>query len=82
MRHSDAATVEISLGLRSPNEFALTLSDDGIGTAGEREGMGMRNMRERARQLPGGRFMLASDGRGTEIQVIWSTCETIAWRAA
>jgi signal transduction histidine kinase len=65
------ARVEVRL-LRIGGDVVLTVADDGRGFEpgrGERGGLGLVNMRERARQL-GGTFELDSrPGRGTTVRV-------------
>lgn len=70
LRHSGASRIGIELG-RDADRLTLAISDDGRGAPGDaREGMGLRNMRERAEALPDGRFALDSlPGRGTCIRI-------------
>ncbi|MEO5558311.1 MAG: sensor histidine kinase [Dokdonella sp.] len=70
LRHSGANRVDISLR-REAERVCLAIADNGQGTPDEpASGMGLRNMRERAQALPGGRFELdASPDRGTRVTV-------------
>jgi signal transduction histidine kinase len=70
--HGAAEHVQVGLA-RSNGLVALTVADDGKGFDANRvgglRGLGLINMRERARQL-NGRFVLSSDpGRGTTVRV-------------
>jgi signal transduction histidine kinase len=70
-KHAAPRRVEVRL-LRLGGDVVLTVSDDGRGCEPERvadSGLGLVNMRERARQL-GGTFELDSrPGRGTTVRV-------------
>lgn len=70
LRHSGARRIEIVLN-RAGSRYGWTVQDDGCGfVADERgRGMGLANMRLRARGLPGGRFRLASSSSGTVVTV-------------
>lgn len=73
-RHSGATTARLRL-LRSRGEIELEVTDDGRGidheaqskiASGESVGVGLRGMRERAKQL-GGRMDIKSNGKGTTV---------------
>lgn len=71
LRHSGAQRIEVVLN-SAGERYGWTIQDDGCGFAvGEHEttGMGLGNMRMRARTLPGGRFRIASSASGTVVTV-------------
>ena len=70
LRHSGAQRVDLRLR-RETERVRLVIADNGRGiTDAYAPGMGLRNMRERANALPGGRFELdALPGRGTLVSV-------------
>ncbi|MGO1070550.1 HAMP domain-containing protein [Lysobacter sp. CA199] len=71
LRHSGARRIEVVLN-NSGNRYGWTIQDDGCGfTISEHEatGMGLANMRLRARTLPGGGFRIASSPSGTVVTV-------------
>jgi signal transduction histidine kinase len=70
LRHSGADRVDVVLR-REAERVYLAIADNGQGTPDEPvPGMGLRNMRERAQALPGGRFELdALSGGGTRVTV-------------
>ncbi|MEH6421803.1 sensor histidine kinase [Pseudomonas sp. CGJS7] len=71
LRHSGARRIEVVLN-NSGNRYGWTIQDDGCGFAiseHESTGMGLANMRLRARTLPGGRFRIASSPSGTVVTV-------------
>ncbi|MEO7014540.1 MAG: ATP-binding protein [Dokdonella sp.] len=74
LRHSGAQHVDLSLR-RTAERVSLVIADNGTGTsAGSGSGMGLRNMRDRAEALPGGRFEFDSTpGRGTRVTVSFQT---------
>ncbi len=74
LRHSGAQHVDIGLR-RTAERVSLVITDNGSGArAGSGSGMGLRNMRERAEALPGGRFEFESGpGRGTRVTVGFQT---------
>ncbi|MGH8171552.1 MAG: histidine kinase [Rhodanobacteraceae bacterium] len=76
LRHAGATKVEITLR-READRVRLAIVDNGRGIAGDRaSGMGLRNMRERAQALPGGRFELdAPAGRGTLVAISFVVAE-------
>ena len=76
LRHGDAAHVHVSLH-RHDNTVQFAIVDDGRGAdAPLRTGMGLANMRERARSLPRGRFDFDSaPGRGTCVRVEYAVIE-------
>lgn len=58
------------------NRVTLSIKDNGTGFSpgGNRDGMGLRNMRERAEALPGGVFKLESmRGNGAQVTVTYDT---------
>jgi signal transduction histidine kinase len=68
-RHAGACRVGVSLTF-APDELDLVVADDGCGAgsaAGDREGQGLRNMRERARRLGGRLVVEPADGGGTRV---------------
>jgi NarL family two-component system sensor histidine kinase LiaS len=76
LRHSGATRVVVELSDDGPGRAVFSITDDGVGLgpAGRAVGMGLGNMRERAEELPGGRFSAGSaNGRGTRIEV---ACDT------
>ncbi len=79
-RHSRAQNVAVQLQRFPQNgQVSLTIQDDGCGfdPAHRNGGMGLRNMRERAKALPSGAFTLTSNiNRGTRIQVQCATTDT------
>ena len=74
LRHSGAQHVNLSLR-RAAERVSLVIDDNGSGAADEsNNGMGLRNMRDRAEALPGGRFEFDSKpGRGTCVTVSFQT---------
>ncbi len=74
LRHSGAQHVDLSLR-RTAERVSLVITDNGTGASAESgSGMGLRNMRERAEALPGGRFEFDSrPGRGTRVTVDFQT---------
>jgi signal transduction histidine kinase len=70
LRHSSADRVQLALR-READRVTLAIADNGHGSADEAAtGMGLRNMRERAQALPGGRFVFdARPGRGVRVAV-------------
>lgn len=75
-KHSGAAKVEVRLR-RATDRLFVSIRDKGIGfdvREGEKEGLGIRSMEERA-YLLGGRFKIHSEpGKGTEI-IAWVPVE-------
>jgi signal transduction histidine kinase len=76
-RHAGASRVDVELTLRD-EELELVVRDDGIGVegakgaaagAGERRGMGLVGMRERADALGGELRIESRHGEGTTIRV-------------
>lgn len=74
LRHSGAQHVDLSLR-RTAERVSLIIDDNGSGAPDEStNGMGLRNMRDRAEALPGGRFEFDSTtGRGTRVTVSFLT---------
>lgn len=71
LRHSGARRIEVVLN-QSGHRYGWTIQDDGCGfvlSEHETTGMGLANMRLRARTLPGGRFRIASSSSGTVVTV-------------
>ncbi|EDY22074.1 histidine kinase [Chthoniobacter flavus Ellin428] len=68
VRHSRAKQVELSAKIVG-REFTLTIHDDGVGfdPAHVREGIGLKNLRERARDLDGHFTIDSSPEKGTTI---------------
>ena len=70
-RHSQASQAIVEIR-REHNQAELRISDDGIGFdySDEIAGYGLKNMRERAEQLPTGQFFVESIlNKGTELRV-------------
>jgi two-component system NarL family sensor kinase len=70
-RHSGGESAVIHLR-RTPNDVVLDVSDDGKGfdaSGAEVNGVGLRGMRERLRQL-GGSLQISSSERGTSVQAV------------
>jgi signal transduction histidine kinase len=76
LRHAGATKVDITLR-RQADRVRLAIVDNGRGIALDHaSGMGLRNMRERAEALPGGRFELdAPAGHGTRVAVSFVVAE-------
>ena len=74
LRHSGAQHVDIGLR-RTAERVSLVIADNGSGASVESgSGMGLRNIRERAEALPGGRFEFDSKPeRGTRVMVSFQT---------
>jgi signal transduction histidine kinase len=74
LRHSGASRVLVRLR-RVAERVRLVIADNGRGVvAGTDTGMGLRNMRERAQGLPGGRFGFDSQpGHGTRVDIDFLT---------
>jgi signal transduction histidine kinase len=70
LRHSGAEHVDIGLR-READRVSLSIADNGRGAPADfRNGMGLRNMRERSESLPGGSFTFDSAaGRGTLLTI-------------
>ncbi len=68
VRHSRASRVELRSEIQN-GDFVLTIHDDGIGfdPAHVREGIGLKNLRERARDLNGHVAIDSSPEKGTTI---------------
>jgi signal transduction histidine kinase len=69
LKHARCKNVYLSFNVSDYN-FVFELRDDGIGLNGyqelEPQGMGLRNMRERAKKI-GGDIIISSNGQGTVI---------------
>ncbi|GAA0723744.1 sensor histidine kinase [Dokdonella soli] len=76
LRHSGATRVDLVLR-REAERVRLAISDNGRGTPDEPVlGMGLRNMRERAQGLPGGRFDIdVPADHGTRVTVSFLAAE-------
>jgi signal transduction histidine kinase len=72
-KHSAAKTVQVRLA-RTDGGICLCVSDDGVGFAADRAadsgGLGLINMRERARQLQGTLEFETQPGRGTTVRAV------------
>lgn len=71
LRHSQAENVEVSLG-REGGDLVLQVVDDGVGfetTEISQGGMGIANMRTRARGLGGNVQIESRTGEGTKVEV-------------
>ncbi|MEO7065092.1 MAG: sensor histidine kinase [Dokdonella sp.] len=79
LRHSGATRVELSLR-RETERARFTIADNGRGMPVEpAAGMGLGNMRGRARELPGGRFELDTlTDAGTRVTVSFLVAESPA----
>ena len=76
LRHSGATRVFVDLTRDGPGTAVLSITDNGVGFDPESRsaGMGLANMRDRAEELPGGRFSVArANGHGTKVEVACST---------
>jgi signal transduction histidine kinase len=72
LKHAEASMVEVKLGSEA-SRFILEVHDDGRGFVPETQdgrGMGLDNMRTRARELGGAFHLTSSPGQGTRIKVI------------
>jgi len=70
VRHAAATTCVVHLG-RSPGTVVLTVSDDGVGPAGDgRWGLGQRTMRERIDELGGRLSITPRPAGGTEVAAV------------
>lgn len=75
-RHSGASRVRIEL-TRAAQHFLLRVTDDGRGGIVEGRGRGLQHLRERAAELPEGRFVWQSDAReGSRILLHWTETVT------
>lgn len=69
-RHSKATEIKLKVECKSKNNLQLSISDNGCGFDLEKtvKGFGLRNMRERAEQLPKGWLLIKSEiGKGTKV---------------
>jgi signal transduction histidine kinase len=78
LKHARASTVTVSLS-QHEGSVRMEITDDGMGfdpaNVGERGGLGMRSMTERA-QVIGGRLEIESEaGGGTRVTVLWEEDE-------
>jgi signal transduction histidine kinase len=74
LKHSRAKQVAITLRLSSAGErLYLEISDDGVGftpaLAGEKGGLGLRGMQERAERIGGTLLVESAPGHGTKVKV-------------
>jgi signal transduction histidine kinase len=71
LKHADAANVVVRLATDN-GKTVLEIEDDGrgfeIGSAGSRGGMGLSNMRARAKQLGGALAVQSAPGQGTIVR--------------
>jgi signal transduction histidine kinase len=75
LRHSGASRVLVGLR-REAERVRLVIADNGRGVVAGTDdtGMGLRNMRQRAQGLPGGRFRFESQpGHGTRVDIDFLT---------
>ena len=77
LRHSGATRIALSLR-RETERVRFAITDNGCGMPGEpAAGMGLGNMRDRARELPGGRFDLdTAPVGGTRVIVSFLVAES------
>jgi signal transduction histidine kinase len=70
VRHAQATRAEITVTLTG-NRLAVEVADDGVGIPPDagRNGMGMRFMAQRAREIDG-EFTFESDGTGTAVRAV------------
>ena len=68
-RHAGAGAVEVHAELGEDSAL-LTVTDDGPGFDGGREGFGLRGMRERVRAAGGQVVVCSAGGRGTRLEVV------------
>jgi signal transduction histidine kinase len=72
MRHSGAGTADVRLSERA-GRFEFIVQDDGRGLRMTGDGMGLRNMRRRAAELPDGALDVAAGDRGgARVTLSWS----------
>jgi signal transduction histidine kinase/ligand-binding sensor domain-containing protein len=75
LKHAQARSITVSLRLE-PVAAVLEIADDGVGfdpaTAGDRGGMGLRGMAERAEELGGRLTVESKPDSGTQITVQWA----------
>ena len=71
VRHAKANKVTIEMHITPGRKIALTITDDGVGfRRGAAEGMGLRNMRYRARVIRGTLKIASAPQRGTVVTCI------------
>jgi signal transduction histidine kinase len=71
LKHAHAEHVSVRLAL-SPSMTVVEVADDGVGfdtASSERDGLGLRGMRERAQRLAGSMRVESAPGRGTRVSV-------------
>lgn len=67
VKHADASTITISIQL-SGKRYSVVIADDGIGLSAKKgQGIGLIDMRERARALNGGLIVEGGPSGGTKI---------------
>lgn len=72
VRHANATQCVITVH-RDEKEVRLTVTDDGVGTQGLREGFGIKGMRERL-DRPGARLEIAENSpSGTSASAVWAS---------
>jgi two-component system, NarL family, sensor histidine kinase UhpB len=72
VRHAQATHVELSLTTEEDNVI-LSITDDGRGMNGHREGAGIRGMRERALLIGAHLTVGPSPARGTQVRLVVPT---------
>ena len=77
MKHSKAQHVTISLALAA-GKAEMHVSDDGSGYSAqaERARFGMGSMRERAEAIKATLRIVSSEGKGTQVSLVWPSTET------
>jgi signal transduction histidine kinase len=71
VKHSGATQIKVEASVNDGN-FTLTVSDNGSGKARLVEGLGLRSMRHRAKQLGAGFVFDSSEEGGTRVEVVVS----------
>ena len=71
-KHSNASSVDVTIGQRPFGERFVTIRDNGDGFDGAETaaGQGLRNMRARAESIEGGFSLRSTPGRGTALEVL------------
>ena len=71
-RHANATHADVVIGRRASGERFVAIEDDGEGLPpeAEREGQGLRNMRDRASSIDGGFSVRSTPGLGTSLEVV------------
>jgi signal transduction histidine kinase len=77
IKHANASKVCIEVSDESPNNMSVIIADDGVGFAvEEKQGLGLRNMFERAKLLNGSFAITSRQGKGTKIELLIPIDET------